>query len=334
MQTTLSRVKVRQFVLMIGAVFALGVAWNAESLAQSYPARSVRIVIGITAGGLSDTFARAMAFELSKRWGQAVVVENRPGGAGVIAADAVAKSPPDGHALFQTDSIQWVTNLLLNRNLPYDPIKDFAPVAGLTRTHSLLVSNVKLPLKSVNELIAAAREKPGRLNYGSFGVGSAAHLNAESFSSVYGLRMTHIPYKGGVDIMKALLTGEVDMAFTGAIAAIPFVRQGQIRALAYSGGQRSPAMPEVPTFAELALKEMQVGSWFGWLAPGLTPPAVLDRIAADARQVVAIPEFAEKFVMAPGMEVMDMPRLAFAELLRTDREKYGSLVKSINLKLD
>ena len=315
------------FVTLIGA-------WIDPSFAQSYPTRPVRIVIGVSAGGLSDTFARGMSLELSKRWGQAVVVENRPGGAGVIAADAIAKAAPDGHSIFQTDSIQWVTNLLLNRNLPYDPIKDFAPVVGLSRTHSLVVASVKLPVKSLEELIALARAKPGQLNYGSFGVGSAAHLNAESFGNAYKLRMTHIPYKGGADIMKALLTGEVDLAFTGVVAAIPFVRQGQIRALAYSGARRSPSLPEVATFIDLGLSEFQAGSWFGWLAPAATPPAILDRIAADARQVVSIAEFADKFVIAPGMEVMDMPRLQFAELMRTDREKYAALVKGINLKLD
>jgi tripartite-type tricarboxylate transporter receptor subunit TctC len=316
----------------IAAAF-LGVLVSCSAFAQAYPSKPVRIVIGVTAGGLSDTFARGLAGELSKIWGQSVIIENRPGASDVVAAEAVAKSAPDGYTLYQTNANVTMVNQFLRKNLPFDTSRDFIPVIGMVQTSDVLLVRPTLPVRSAQELAALARSKPGALNYGTFGIGSAAHLDAEKFNLAAGIRTQHIPYKGGADVMAALITGDVDFAFTGLTAAVPHIKSGKIRALAWGADKRSGAIPDVPTLRESGF-DFDTGGWLALLAPTGVPAAIVEKVSADTGRVLEIPAFRDKFIFAAGLEPYNAPAKQFAERLRSDREKYAALFKKITLKLD
>jgi tripartite-type tricarboxylate transporter receptor subunit TctC len=318
-------------------LITLALALSATAAAQSpqpYPNKPIRLIVPVPAGGLQDSLARALAHELGRTWGQSIVVDNRPGATGIIAADAVAKSPADGYVLFMTDNVTLMTNQFLRAKLPYDPVRDFAPVIGLVRAGNVLVTRPDSPIKSVADLIAAARAKPGTLNYGSFGPGSAAHIDTEALSAAAGIQLNHVPYKGGPAILTGVLAGELAFSLTGLPPALPLIRQGKITALAYGSLRRSPALPEVPTLAESGLPGFEAVAWFGWLAPGATPRSIIDKIAADVSKVLNTPEFVEKYVTGVGLEVLDSPPVQTAARLDADRETYRARLKSLNVKLD
>ena len=315
------------------ALAAIGVLAAAHVAAQSYPVKAVHIVIPVPPGGLQDSLARAMAPELTKRWGQAVLVENRSGANGIIAADAVAKAAPDGHMLWMGTMVQ-LSNDLLNRKMPFDPVKDLVPVIGLVESGSMFVSSMQFPAKNLQELIAAARAKPGEINYGSFGVGSLPHIDTEALATQAGIKVTHVPYKGGAEILQGILGGQITFAIMGITATIPLIRQGRIRAIAYGGLKRSSGFPEVPTISEAGLKGYTSGGWFGWFAPAGTPAAVINKIANDAGQVISVAEFRDKFVHAAGLEVLNLAPGPLAEQLRADRESYSARLKALNVKLE
>jgi len=319
--------------LLVSALAVAGLLVAGNSLAQSYPSKAVHIIIPVPPGGLQDSLARAMAPELTKRWGQPVLVENRSGANGIIAADAVAKASPDGHMLWMGTMVQ-LSNDLLNRKMPFDPIKDLVPVIGLVDAGSMFVSSMQFPARTLQELIAAARARPGEINYGSFGVGSLPHIDTEALSTQAGIKVTHVPYKGGAEILQGILGGQVSFAIMGITATIPLIRQGRIRAIAYGGQKRSSGFPEVPTISEAGLKGFTSGGWFGWFAPAGTPVAVVNKIANDAGQVISAPEFREKFVHAAGLEVLNLAPGPFAEQLRADRESYSARLKALNVKLE
>ncbi|OGT81532.1 MAG: hypothetical protein A3H91_07915 [Gammaproteobacteria bacterium RIFCSPLOWO2_02_FULL_61_13] len=319
--------------LLVGALAALGALTAGHSPAQNYPLKAVHIIIPVPPGGLQDSLARAMAPELTKRWGQPVLVENRAGANGIIAADAVAKAAPDGHMLWMGTMVQ-LSNDLLNRKMPFDPIKDLVPVIALVEAGSMFVSSVQFPAKNLQELIAAARAKPGDINYGSFGVGSLPHIDTEALAAQAGIKVTHVPYKGGAEILQGILGGQVSFAIMGITATIPLIRQGRIRAIAYGGRKRSSGFPEVPTISEAGLKGFTSGGWFGWFAPAGTPAAAVNKIARDAGQVISVPEFRDKFVHAAGLEVLNLAPGPFAEQLRADRESYSARLKALNVKLE
>ncbi len=302
--------------------------------AERFPLKPVRIVIPVPPGGIQDALARGIAVELTKAWGQPVLVENRPGATGVIAAEHVARSAPDGYTIFQSDSVNLMTNQFLRRNLPYDAVRDFTPVIGLVHTGGeVLVARAQLPAKNAQELVALARGKPGTLNYGSFGIGSAAHVGAEKFGLAAGIKATHIPYKGGGDIAKALLAGEIDFAFTGVPGVLPLIRQDRIRALAFSGLQRSPALPDVSTLLESGYS-VETGSWFGWFVPAATPKAIVDRISAEAGRTLESHAFRDKFVLGVGLEPLNVQAAPFGDLVKETREKYSALFKTLQIKLE
>lgn len=315
------------------ALAAVIAATPAIVQAQGFPAKPVRIVIWVPPGGVQDTLTRGIAAELTKAWGQTALVENRPGASGLIAGEAVAKSAPDGYSIFQTDGITFNTNHFMRKSMPYDSFKDLAPVMGLVQTSDVMVAKIALPANNVRELVALAKAKPGSLNYGSFGQGSAPHLDAEKLSLAAGITMTHVPYKGGGDIPKALLSGELDFAFTGITGVLPFIRDGRIKALAFGGAQRSSALPDVPTLAESGFN-FDTGGWFGWFVPAATPRAVIDRLAADTGKVLAAPAFRDKFILGVGLEQLNLPAAPFGELVKETRDKYATLFKSVQIKLE
>ncbi|MSQ50861.1 MAG: tripartite tricarboxylate transporter substrate binding protein [Betaproteobacteria bacterium] len=316
------------------AAWSIGIALACtNAFAQSYPAKAVHVIIPVSPGGLQDSLARAMAPELARRWGHSVIVENRTGANGIISADAVAKAPPDGHMIWMGTMVQ-LSNDLLNRKMPFDPIKDLAPVIGLVEAGSMFVSSMQFPARNLAELVAAARAKPGEINYGSFGIGSLAHIDAEALARVTGIQVTHVPYKGGADILQAILAGQVTFGIMGITATIPLVRQGRIRAIAYGGQKRSSAFPDVPTISEAGAKGFVSGGWFGWFTTGGTPAVVINKIANDSGQVISAPDFRDKYVHAAGLEVFNLGPGPLAEQLRADRESYSVRLKALNVKLE
>jgi tripartite-type tricarboxylate transporter receptor subunit TctC len=312
-------------------IVALGLA---EATAQTYPTRPVHIVLPVPPGGLQDSLARAMAPELTRIWGQPVIVENRSGANGIIAGDAVAKAAPDGHTLLMVSVIQLSNDLLPSRSVPFRPMIDLVPVIQLVEAGNVLSVSPGFPAKSLAELVAVARAKPGALNYGSFGIGSAPHIDTEAFASAFGFKATHIPYKGGPEVLQAIIAGQVAFAITGLTPALPLIRQGRVRAIAYGGRHRSTAMPDIPTFDEAGLKGFDSSAWFGWFAPNTTPRPVVERVAATASRVITTPEFRDRYIHGAGLEVANLQTDAFAERIRADRETYASRLKALDGKID
>lgn len=321
----------RHLANLLALVLVLSGAGGA--LAQAYPSKPVRMIIGLPPGGLVDTLARGVAYELTKVWGQTVIVENRPGATDAIAAAAVAKSAPDGYTIYLSTSTNMFTAQFLRRNLPYDPVRDFIPVVGLTQTQQILTVNTKVPAKNVQEFVALARAKPGELTYGSFGIASAGHLDAEAFAKVSGTRYRHVPYKGVADLMRGLVAGEVDFAWTGMTNAIPLVKQGRIRPMVYTGKQRWPALPDVPTVGEAGF-EFETGGMLIIFVPAGTPRDLTDKIAADTNRVRAMPSFREKFIIAGGMEELPYHGAALVAQMQRARENFAARVKSLDIKLE
>jgi tripartite-type tricarboxylate transporter receptor subunit TctC len=317
--------------LLAIAFVALGLS---EAIAQPYPVRPVHIVLPVPPGGLQDSLARAMAPELMRIWGQPVIVENRSGANGTIAGEAVAKAAPDGHTLLMVSVIQLSNDLLPGRSVPFRPMMDFVPVIQLVEAGNVLSVSPDFPAKSLLELVAVARAKPGLLNYGSFGIGSAPHIDTEALGAAFGFKATHIPYKGGPEVLQAILAGQVAFAITGLTPSLPLVRQGRVRAIAYGGKHRSTALPDVPTFDESGLRGFESNAWFGWFAPNPTPRPVVERIAAAASRVITAPEFRDRHVLGAGLEVADLQTDAFAQRVRADRETYASRLKAIAGKID
>ena len=307
----------------------------AQSGASAYPARPVHVVLPVPPGGLQDALARAMAVELSKRWSQAVVVENRAGGNGIVSGNAVAKAPADGHTIWMGTVTQLSNDLVPGRSVPFDPAKDLVPVIALVEAGSVLVVRSDFAARNLRELIALARSKPGELNYGSFGVASLPHLDTVALGNITNIKAVHVPYKGGAEIIQSLLSGQIAFSIMGITATLPQIQQGRLRALAYGGTRRSSSLPDVPTFPEAGVEGFTTGGWFGWFVPAGTPRPVIDRIAADASRLITTPEFRDKYVHAAGLEVRNLPPDAFAEQLRRDREMFSSRLRALgSVKLD
>ena len=302
--------------------------------AQSFPSKTVRIVVPLPAGGLADVFARAIAQDLTKTWGQPVIVDNRPGANGIIAAQATTSSPADGHTIFMANDTPISINPFLYTKLPYDPVKDFVPVINLIESIQLLAVSTSFPATSVKELIAMAKAKPASITYASFGLGSITHLDTEEFASVAGIKLHHIPYKGIADALPALVGGQVDIALVGIPPAIPFIRSGKLKIIAVAGPERLPMFPDVPTYAELGIPNVESRAWFGFVVRSGTPRSIVDEIASQVSRIIVRPEFKEKYVTSVGMSVLDQGPDRFAAMLKEDRAKYEGRIKKLNFKLD
>ncbi|MFM9967976.1 MAG: Bug family tripartite tricarboxylate transporter substrate binding protein [Burkholderiales bacterium] len=306
-----------------------------DALAQAYPVKPVRVILRVAPGGLQDSLARAIAVDLTKFLGQPVIVENRPSAGGVAGAEFVARSAPDGYNIVQSDNIGFLFNeFVRTEKLPYELERDFSPVIVLASAKNMAVASLKAPVSTMRELVALAKQKPGFINYGSSGIGSSFHIDAEALSSESGIRMNHVPYKGGAPILQALMTNELDFALVGMTAAIPLIRQGRIKALAYGGLQRSALFPDVPTLSESGFKGFDSSAWWWWLVPAATPRAIIDKIAADTGRVLTTPEFRERHITAVGHEVVNAPGAKAWEMYNEDRRAFAARVKPLNLKLD
>ena len=296
----------------------------AAAFSQSYPSKSVRLVVPFAAGGSTDIVARTLAPRLTEMWGQPVVVDNRPGGSTVIGTEIVAKSPPDGHTLFVKPAPFTIVPSLMKK-LPYDPLKDFEPVTLINTTPLVVVVNPSVPAKNIKELAALAKSKPGALNFGSSGSGGSNHLAGELFNSMAGVKMVHIPYKGNAPALVDLAGGHVDVVFNGLTSAIPLIRGGKLRAVGMTSLKRAGAMPDVPTLDEQGLKGFLAVAWNGLTAPARTPRDVINKINTDVLKVVRTPEMIER-LKADGSDPASYSVEQYQKFLRDETAKWAKVI--------
>jgi tripartite-type tricarboxylate transporter receptor subunit TctC len=306
---------------------------GAPAFAQTdaYPSRPIRIVVTVPPGGAADFIARLVGGKISESVGQPVVVENRGGAGGTIAADAVAKAAPDGYTLLQNSITTHGVGPHLYSKLPYDPVKDFAPVSMLAVLPLVMAVNAELPFRTVNEVVASSKTKP--LNFASSGNGGAPHMAGELFKSVTGAPITHVPYKGSGPAVADLVGGRVQIMFDAAPSLIAHIRSGKLRVLAAASPQRNRLLPEVPTFAELGHPQIAVSLWYGVLAPAGTPRFVIDKLNSEVTKALVSPEVRER-LLAQGAEPSPGSPEAFASFMQEEMAKWAPVVKQAGVKLD
>lgn len=317
-------------IFYVGSLgLALGLC-NA-AYAQTYPSKAVRMIVPFPPGGGTDYTARLLGQKLGEMWRQPVVIENRPGASTIIGSEIVAKAAPDGYTLLM-GSVNHTINPSLIAKLPYDTIKDFAPVTVAVTAAYVVVVHPSLPVKSVKELIALAKSKPGALNYGSSGTGSSAHLGMELFKDVAKVDMVHVPYKGAGQAMIDLMSGQVQLLLASAISAMPQVKARRLKALGVTSSKRSGLLPDLPAIAEAGLTGYSVVGWYGLVAPAHTPPAIVQHINHQIAQILGSPDIREKLA-ADGIESAPGTPTQFRETITHEIEKWTKLVASSGMKL-
>ncbi|SOZ38970.1 tripartite tricarboxylate transporter substrate binding protein [Cupriavidus neocaledonicus] len=315
------------------ALLGLGISPNASHAAPAaYPDRPIRLVVPYPAGGAADTVARTLAAPLGAKLGQTIVVDNRPGASGVIGAGAVAKAAPDGYTLL-LDATAHSVNPSLQPRLPYDTVKDFAPISLVVLVPNLLVVPPDSPFKSPKDIVAAAKAKPGKLTYASAGPGTAQHLAAELFGQQSGLKLLHVPYKGGAPALSDLMGGQVDMMFSNMAASYPLVAGKKLKVLATTGTKRSAALPDTPTIAESGLPGYQVYEWNGLFAPAGTPQAIVDRLSALTREVLNSPEVSQRLA-AIGAEPAGSRPEDFRKFVEGETAKWAKVIKQGSIRAE
>ena len=321
----------RSFVMCCIAVPLSAATQAAEISAATYPAKTVRIVVGFSPGGSTDVTARIVAQKMSESWRQQVIVENRPGAGGNIGAEAVAKAPPDGYTLLLATTGVMAINHRLYRTLPYDALRDFAPITQIGSLPLILIVHPSLPVRSVKDLVALAKAKPGQLSYASSGVGGATHMTAEVFRMMAGVDIVHIPYKGSGQAMADLIGGQVPLAFDQITSSLPHVESGKLRALAVTSAKRFASVPQLPTMSEAGVPGYEAVSWNGLSAPAATPGDVLMRIQAEVARVVQLPDIKERF-FRDGIEPVASTPEQFAAHIRAERAKWEKVVAAAGIK--
>jgi len=303
---------------------------QAQTLITSYPERQIKIISPFATGGIADTFSRVIAQGLSEAWGQPVIVENKTGGGGNIGADFVAKAPPDGYTLVMGNIGSHAVNSYLMKNMPYDPLRDFQPVAYVLDAEGLLVVNPEVPSKTVSELIAYVKSNPGKISYGSGGVGTTSHLAGELFKSLAKVDMTHIPYKGNSPAITDLIGGQTQVMFATMPTVLPYVKAGKLRALAVIGSTRSPSLPEVPTVSE-TLPGFDVSNWIGIFAPSGTPPAIVNKLNGEIVKIMQQPNV-QKRLETEGAKFKIMTPDSFGSFQKSESQKWAKTIKDSGLK--
>ena len=317
---------------MTRLLLALALCFPFVIYSQPYPTKPIRIIVTYPAGGGADAMARLIAPKLGEALGQPVLVENRGGASGTIAAELVAKSAPDG-ATLMLDATAFAVNQSLYPKLPYDPEKSFAPITLLALFPNIVVVHPSYPVSSVRELIAKIKAEPGKIAFASSGNGSAQHLAAELFRQRAGLDMVHVPYKGGGPALIDVMGGQVPIYFANMASALPHVKNGKLKALAVTGAQRSSAAPELPTVAESGMPGYQVYEWNAIFAPAGTPPAIINRLQAEIAKVVRIPEVRDR-MLALGGEIVASSPADLAAWVREQSASWARVVRAGNIKLE
>ena len=317
-------------LFFFGAGAALLLCWESLALAQSYPARPVRMIVGFATGGVNDIMARALSGPLSAVLGQTVVVDNRPGANSTIGADLVAKSPPDGYTVFITGT-PFTINASAYPKLPYDTLRDFAPVTQLATGTFILVVHPALPVKTVKELIALAKRRPGELNFCSSGQGAAPHLMGELLKLQTGIVMTHVPYKGAGPCVVDLLGGHVQLTFEAMAPLLPHVKAGRLRILAVMSDRKSPVLPDIPTIEQATgIRGLSAGTWYGIVAPASTPREAINRLNAALARVVNEPKM-RQWLADQGLDPVTGSPEDLGALLQSEVSKWARVVKAANV---
>ncbi len=319
--------------LLRGLTLACALSGAASAAAQNYPNKPIRLIVGYSAGGGTDVIARIVGLRLSEVLGQPIVVDNRPAAAGSAAAGLVARSPADGYTLFVAATSTLAVNPSLYKNLPYDTAKDFTPVAQIVSMPNLLVVTPSLPAASVAELIALAKAERGKLTYASGGVGSSNHFTAELFNYMAGVKMTHIPYKGGGPAMVDVASGQVAIFFSTIASAMPQVKSGRLRALGVTSARRSQSLPEVPTIAEGGLPGYESTIWYGALLPAHAPKDIVVRLNAEIVKILKTAEIRQKFLALGADTVITTPE-QFTQYIRTEIIKWDKVVKDAGISAE
>ena len=321
--------------LLVCTIAAAALAWPLAALAQAWPAaKPLRLVIPFPAGGATDIIGRTLAQKLSLALNQQVVVDNKPGAGGTIGADMVAKAPADGYTILLATSSTHSIGPALNPKLPYDAVKDFAPVAHVANAPSVLVVGPGAPAKTAPELIALLKKNPGKYNFGSSGIGTYPHLSAEMFKwRAGGLFVVHIPYRGTGLVITDLMAGQITFLMDSVVSAQPHVRDGRVRALAVTGAKRSTSLPGVPTFTELGVPGMEFSNWFGVFAPAATPPDIVQRLNRELNAIVRSAEVIDRFEKAGADPAGGSPE-QFAKTYRDEGESWKAVIQRAGIKAD
>ena len=321
--------KLLQKLMVVLALAAPGL----DAQAQTYPNKPIRLVCPFPPGGAVDIASRSVAQALSQQLGQPVTVDNRPGAGGNIGAEIVAKAAPDGYTLLMATSNILAINPALYSKVPFDSLKDFAPISLVVSLNNVLVLNPGVPYKSVPEVIAAAKAQPGKLTYASSGNGTSIHLSGELFKSMAGVNMLHIPYKGSAPAVTDLLAGQVNMMFDNIPSSLPHIKAGKLRALAVTGSKRASSLPDLPTIAEAAIPGYESYVWFGVVAPAGTPPEIIKRLNAELAKAAVTPEFRDRLT-GQGYDVLSTSPEQMTASIRSEMDKWGKIVKASGAKID
>ena len=322
---------VRALLFAICAALGIGIA---AAKAEPYPSRPVHIVVPYSAGGITDIIARALGQRLAKAWSQPVIIENKPAGAGIVGTEAVARATPDGYTLLVAADAGIVTAPYIYSNLPYDPFADFAPVTGLGISPQALVVNPSVPVATFADLVAYGKKNPGRLNYGTFGIGTSGHLNIVLIENLTGAKFTPVHYHGASPALIDTIGGHIQMMIVSIGLIAPPWKAGQLKVLGFGSKTRLPEFPNVPTLAESGLPGYEAGSWYGLFAPKGTPRDIVDKINADTRRAFNDPEFRNK-VLAPSFiySIVSSPE-EFTTRIRSDAEKWQKVIRGNHIKVE
>lgn len=313
-------------VLLLALILAVACG---KGLAQDYPTKPIRIIVGFSAGSASDVLARVVAQKMSEAWGQPGLVENKPSAGGIVAASSVATAAPDGHTLLVVSAGHAATAAMFNK-LPYDTLKDFAGVSRIANVPSILVVAPALGAKSVTELVALLKARPGKLNFSSPGVGSANHLAGELFKTLAGIDAAHVPYKGIPEAITAVVSGSVQFNFSPVVNVLPLIRDGKLLPLAASSGKRSAALPDLPTMAESGVQGYVFDPWFGILAPANTPKPLLSKLSREVARIVELPDVKERMRVL-GAEPASTTPEGFDAYIRTEVAKFQKIVRDAGI---
>jgi tripartite-type tricarboxylate transporter receptor subunit TctC len=313
--------------LAVGALaFTCGLAQGQDR----FPTRPIKIIIGFAAGGVSDVMARMLAPDLQKELGQPVIVENKPGASGIIAANIVSKSPPDGYTLYMAPNTHLI-NYVMTSQIPFHPVRDFTPITLLTTTPSLLVVAANSPWKTVDDYVAAAKVKPGEISYATSGIGTTVHLGGELFAHVAGIKLNHIPYKGANESVEAVVAGQVQSSISAVSSTLPHLKSGRVRALAVMADQRSSFLPDVPTFAELGYKGVVSDTWLGIIGPANLPAPVASLLNEKFMKLLGQQNIRER-IKNLGAEPVGIGLAEFGQRMTSELESIARIVKNANIK--
>ena len=317
----------KQIIAFIALAVCISIA-----AAQQYPVRLVKIIVPFPPGGGIDVLVRAIAVDLTTKWGHPVIIENRAGAGGNIGAEAAAKSPPDGYILMASVNLTFTANPYLYNSLPYDPEHSFAPITLMVQSDQFLLAHPSVPAMDLRELVALARREPGKLTYGSYGRGSQPQLVYEMLNKKDGLDLLHVPYKGIAPLLTALIAGEVLLATGSSGVAGTLLKAGRLKALAIAGNSRSPEFPGVPTTAEIGYPYVQASIWYGLFAPARTPPAIIEKIGTDVRAILTTPAFAERHAKSKGLDVVASTPQDFAAAILQEKTLTRDMIRAAGIQ--